>query len=182
MGHNLARMNDIDRYVFSKESRYCFFLSHKKEDEVAALAIGEYLTDIVGLNIYLDTEDCILREAVSVENDQKIVESIQAGLSCSTHLLCLVSDRTKLSWWVPYEIGYAEKQGLEIASLKLAYVDDMPSYIKIKKTLNTVDDLLRYISEFGAYGSLFSEERYKQLCQMDYEELMNYVDRGKADV
>lgn len=181
MAYNLAGMHDVDRYIFSRQNRHCVFISHKKEDEAAALVVGQYLTDIVGVNIYLDTEDCVLREAVSVENDRKIVDSIQTGLSCSSHLLCILSDKTRLSWWVPYEIGFAEKQGMDIAALKLANVDDVPSYIKIKQTLYTVDDFLRYASKFGVYGSLFSDKRYVQLCEMDHGELITYVDGGQAN-
>lgn len=54
------------------------------------------------VNIYLDTNDCELKEAVSSANDKKIVDSIKTGLQYSSHLLCLISDKTKLSWGVPY--------------------------------------------------------------------------------
>lgn len=37
------------------------------------------------------------------QQTKKIVESTQKGISCSDALLCIVSDKTKLSWWVPYE-------------------------------------------------------------------------------
>lgn len=49
--------------------KHCVFISYKKEDEEAAIVIGVYLTDIVRINIYLDTKDCILKEAVGADND-----------------------------------------------------------------------------------------------------------------
>lgn len=181
LSYNLAEMSDSDRHLFSKKN-CSVFISHKKEDEAAAITIGRYLTDVVGVNIYLDTKDCVLREAVSIENDQKIVDSIHAGLSCSTHLLCILSDKTRLSWWVPYEIGFAAKQGIEIVALKLVTIDDVPSYIKVNKTLYSIEDFFRYFCRLGVYGSLFSERKYKELCESNYEELITYIDGGKADV
>ena len=73
MGSNLANVEAWERLVYSHGTTRCVFISHKKEDEEAAIAIGAYLTDIVGVNIYLDTKDCILKEAVSADNDQMIV-------------------------------------------------------------------------------------------------------------
>ena len=175
-GCNLAIAADVERILFSHTKRTCVFISHKKEDEEAAKAIGSYLTDVVGVNIYLDTEDCVLREAVSSENDQKIVESIQRGLLYSSHLLCLISDKTKLSWWVPYEIGYADKQQINVAVLKLKDVDDVPSYVKIKSTIINVDEFLRYASELGPYGGIFQKEDFSRLSGNDNDVLYKYID------
>ena len=176
MAYNLAKLTSWKRDMFSQKENYCVFISHKKEDEAAAIAIGTYLTDVVGVNIYLDTQDILLKEAVSTENDQKIVESIQTGLACSTHLLCLISDKTKLSWWVPYEIGFADKQKIDIAALKLKDIDDIPSYIKIRKTLFNMEDFLRYISGLDRYGSLFAEENYIHFSSADNKMLTDYID------
>jgi hypothetical protein len=70
---------------------------------------------------------------------------------------------------------------MAIAALKLANIDDVPSYIKVKQTLYTVDDFLLYASKFGGYGSFFSDKRYAQLCEMDNGELITYVDWGLAN-
>ena len=174
--YNLAKLEAWERSVITHSDHRCVFISHKKEDEDAANAIGNYLTNVAGINIYLDTQDCVLREAVSTENDQKIVDSIQNGLTSSSHLLCLISDNTKLSWWVPYEIGFADKQGIDIAALKLNNVDDIPSYLKTKRALYTSDDFLRYIGSLGQYGSLFSEATYTHLSTLDNEILTRYID------
>ena len=174
--YNLANVTDLERAVFSHTDSTCVFISHKKEDEEAAKAIGNYLTENVGVSIYLDTEDCVLQEAVSTENDRKIVESIQKGLSCSTHLLCLISDKTKLSWWVPYEIGYADKQQINVAVLKLKDVEDVPSYVKIKNTLINIEEFLRYASELGPYGGIFHKEDFARLSGNNNELLFKYID------
>lgn len=176
MGCNLAEVAEWERCVFSKGRKRCIFISHKKEDQDAAIAIGNYLTDTVNVNIYLDIQDCILEEAVSSENDQQIVESIKKGLECSSDLLCLISEETKLSWWVPYEIGFADKQKIDIAVLKLKEVQDIPSYLKIKKTLLNTDDFLQYISQLGPYGSITAKDDYVRFAQSNISTLTEYID------
>lgn len=176
MGHNLAKMNEWERGVFTYKKERCVFISHKKEDEDVAIAIGTYLTDTVGVNIYLDTHDCILKEAVSLDNDQLITESIKKGLTCSSDLLCLISDKTKLSWWVPYEIGFADKQEIDIAILKLKNVEDIPSYLKIKHTLLNTEDFLQYVSKLGPYGSIMAKHNYLHFSKCDNQILNKYID------
>lgn len=176
MGGNLAKAEFWERSLFSCEKKRCVFISHKKEDQEAAIAIGSYLTDTVGVNIYLDTQDCVLKEAVSLENDQLIVESIKKGLACSTDLLCLISDKTHLSWWVPYEIGFADKQNINIAILKLKDIEDIPSYLKIKKTLLNTEDFLQYVSQLGPYGSIMAKEDYSRFSKRNNKILTEHID------
>ena len=63
--YNFAELGDLERTLFTQKHYPCVFISHKKEDEVAAIAIGNYLINTVGINIYLDTQDCTLKETVS---------------------------------------------------------------------------------------------------------------------
>ena len=182
MGRNLANAEAWERSVFSCEKKHCVFISHKKEDEEAANAIGAYLTDIVGVNIYLDTKDCILKEAVSIDNDQQIVESVKRGLAYSSDILCLISDKTRLSWWVPYEIGFADKQGIDIAVLKLKDIEDIPEYLKIQKVLLNIEDFLQYISKLGPYGSIMAEEAYSRFSKCDNSMLTEYIDDEEKNV
>lgn len=130
-------------------SQVCVFISHKKEDQAAAEAVGDYLLNEVKVNIYLDTHDADLKEAVSVENDKAIVQLIQKGLILSTHLLCLVSDKTRLSWWVPYEIGIADTSSsalgkIKISTLKLKGTEDIPSFLKVHDVLWSYADFKKY--------------------------------------
>ena len=55
---NIAQVSNIDRLVFKNQinnhKEKCVFISHKKEDEGAAIDIGRFLMEVVGVNIYLD--------------------------------------------------------------------------------------------------------------------------------
>lgn len=161
------------RWEFNALEGNCVFISHKKEDEASAKAIGDYLMQQVGVDIYLDLYDIELKEAVSLDNDKKIVESIKKGIGTSSHLLCLVSDKTRLSWWVPYEVGVAGEQGKKIATLKLKGVEDIPSFLKTEKILKSIQEFFDYTKTLEKYGGLLSN---RTLTQDDKTRLYRYID------
>ena len=160
-----------------KGDKPCIFISHKKEDQHIAIELGDFLTKKLDVDIYLDIFDAELQEAVSVENDAKIVDSITNGLKLSDILLCVISDKTRLSWWVPYEIGIAENSGLKIASIRTKEIDDFPSFLKTKRTISNLSELIEFVLKCGKYGSLFySEKRRNNICQGDVGCLNKYFD------
>lgn len=146
-------------------SRPCIFISHKKEDSDTAIKIGDFIMNH-GIDIYLDLYDCVLQEAAGYDNDKSIVDSVKRGLKASTHLLCIISDKTKLSWWVPYEIGMADEKGLIISSLKLKNVEDIPSFLKIQEALCTARDFHNYIQSMTTgIQNVFSHDDHALLEQ-----------------
>ncbi|SDB63124.1 toll/interleukin-1 receptor domain-containing protein [Butyrivibrio sp. INlla16] len=143
-----------ENFVFegvTRSNEKCVFISHKKEDEAAAKYIGDYIMEHANVDIYLDLYDTELKEAVSTENDKKIVESIKRGLRTSTHILCVISDKTHLSWWVPYEIGVASENKKSIASLKLKNISDLPSFLKTEQVLMTSTDFVGYVDKLNPF-------------------------------
>lgn len=174
-------MNRADRklgYIREvKCDRPCVFISHKIEDQHIAIELGDFLTQKMNVDIYLDVFDINLQEAISVENDAKIVDSITTGLKLSDILLCVISDKTKLSWWVPYEIGIADNSGLKIASIRTKEINDFPSFLKTKKTLNNLSELVEFILKNGKYGAFFYSEQHKNsICQDEIGSLDRYFD------
>lgn len=148
--------------MFSKvkdSSEYCIFISHKSSDLGAAREIGDYIINNAKIDIYLDDNDKGLVDAVSREDDKMIVKYIEKALDRSTHLLCLISDQTRTSWWVPYEIGIAKANFKNIASLKLKNITDVPSFLKIEAVLmgiKSLNEYLRKINESGVERKYFS--------------------------
>ena len=101
------------------------FISHKQEDASIAVHVGDVLYE-EGLHSYLDVWDPSLDSARDLE--ARILDKIQA----SGALLAVITSKTKLSWWVPFEIGIARSSELQIASLvRLAYGEtrDLPDYL-----------------------------------------------------
>ena len=80
-----------------KNDKICVFILYKKEDKQIAIELGEFLTNELNVDIYLDIFDTELQETVSVENDEKIVCSVVKGLKVSDLLLYIISDKTRMS-------------------------------------------------------------------------------------
>lgn len=133
-------------FAFSQSSKPCIFMSHKSEDKNFVEQIGKYITDS-GLNIYLDKYDEKLARAAKVGDPFTITECIEEGLSYSTHILCIVSDLTVKSWWVPYELGYGKKSLKPIATLKRKGTETIPEYLKISEIIKNINNLNSYIGE-----------------------------------
>lgn len=137
----------------------CVFISHKSSDSKEAKEIAELFKEN-GIDVYIDLDDNGLQIASVSNNAQSVVDHIQEGLKCSTHLLAMISDDTKDSWWVPYEIGYAKKGKKNIASLILSKnKQNLPDYLLIEEQIRTLYELEKYVKNIKIkrqkYGGLF---------------------------
>lgn len=112
-------------------SKPCIFISHKLEDKTAAIAVANYLMKEGDLDVFIDVNDKDLQAATARKDPDGVTRYIEKGISKSTHMLCLVSDKTKTSWWVPYELGYAKRAEVKIATLKLKGSYELPDYLKV---------------------------------------------------
>ncbi|ODY52518.1 hypothetical protein BBM25_11425 [Vibrio parahaemolyticus] len=136
--------NYFEATASAKEQKPCIFLSHISIDKESAVEIGDYITRS-DIDIYLDIYDEGLQRAVASQDAKKITQFIQEGINRSTHLLCLISNDTKNSWWVPYELGYGKCASKEVASLSLKEVDYLPEYLSSEKILQGTASLNRYL-------------------------------------
>ena len=139
----------------------CVFISHRLADIDVAEAIANFLLETVGVNVYFSDDDDALQQAVETEDDAQIVTYIENGLATSTHLLGVISNRTKGSWWVPFEIGSGRQRGLEIAQQLLEEVEYLPSYLTITKLLRDQDDLQKWVKSKIKTGSLWEQSHLK---------------------
>lgn len=152
-GKNIAeviRNDSFSRYLYcqsSNLSEQCFFISHKNEDAEAALEIGNHIMNDFGCNIYLDLFDEALQIADRNNDVETIVKSIQNALKYSTHLLCIVTEKSKESWWVPYEIGFAQANCKKTASIKLKTAEYLPTFLCVNESevFYTVKELDAYL-------------------------------------
>lgn len=167
--------NTIYESSFS-ETEKCVFISHKSEDIEAAKALAEIITSR-GIDVYLDINDSGLQSATRENNAQEIVDCIERALSVSSHILVLVTNKTKQSWWVPYEIGYSKKGTKQIASILLKDVVDFPDFLQIEKKLRGLNDLKNYIQEINPYQN-FNESVLESFLMEDIEnKALNYIRR-----
>ncbi len=158
--------------------RDCIFISHKYEDLDAAREVAEYIIDY-GVDVYLDDHDLKLQKAVKANNSEGIVSCIEDGLNASTHILVLVTEHTRMSWWVPYETGYAKMGKKGIASLLLKEADGFPDYLKIEATLNGFKDLTDYLEDLPTLTPIMEStlSRYERLLVRNQhrDTLLRYI-------
>ena len=98
------------------------FISHKKEDEYTAFGIQQVLENM-GIEAYLD----ILDDTIS-DNGEKLTKHIRKKLRECSDVIVVLSDNTKRSWWVPFEIGMATEKDMPIANYLTSY-EKLPEYL-----------------------------------------------------
>lgn len=151
-GSNRALITESVAFAkaLSSKEKPCIFLSHISEDKTAVKAIGEYIMEKGDLDIYLDIYDSGLQRAVQDNDAHGITKFIERGLNSSTHLMCLYSEDTVRSWWVPYEIGYGKRSNSEVSSLKLKGEVELPAYLEVGTVLLGTDSLNKYLERVAA--------------------------------
>lgn len=128
----------------------CVFISHRQADTQPARAIADFLLVEVGIDVYFDAHDTALNAATAAGDDALVVDFIELGLDSSTHLLGVLSNRTRGSWWVPFEIGSARGRGRSLAHVVLDDVQDLPSYLSRSHLLVDQHDLRKWATELKA--------------------------------
>lgn len=174
MKMGINRADKANRALFESREyeNNCVFISHKYEDLEAAREIADFIK-ISGIDVYLDDNDNVLQKAVDENNSQKIVNCIEEALMLSTHILILVTENTRSSWWVSYETGYAKKGDKSIASLLLKNVDEFPDFLKIEKTLEGYNDLQSYLANISSNDIFLESEQFSQITRKNA--LLKYI-------
>lgn len=150
-------------------SKVCVFISHNSKDKTFARTIAAALM-AMGVDIYFDEQDGVLRAAVAQNDEQKIVACIENGLNHCTHLLGLISKVTFKSWWVPYEIGGANGRSRKCAHLVAKDVTQLPSYVKIAALLLDQIDLRRWLEPALGISRSILEHRVTGSVQIELEQ------------
>ena len=116
------------------------FISHKQEDHRIASAIAERLVSRHRIQIYLDTIDPDTSKA-----GDDLGEYIRQRLSECTDLMAVVSEKTKMSWWVPWEIGVATEKVYPISTFAGGNCA-LPVYLRKWPYLRSLDDVDTYVT------------------------------------
>lgn len=123
------------------------FISHRSLDKPVAAAIAQ-LFEGIGVHYWFDRddEDTQSASALGLQGDQALVRAIDRGIRHSTHILGILSESTRFSWWVPYEIGCARATGIPASFLVLNSLqkDPLPGFIRLCSLYWSLDELLRW--------------------------------------
>lgn len=118
------------------------FISHKKEDEAAASQVYGALVQ-KGHSAYLDVVDTNIGK-----NGDDLAQYIRQKLGECDSLIAVISDKTKDSWWVPWEIGVATEKEYPLSTY-LAGTASPPDYLKKWPILRSLSHLAEFASKLN---------------------------------
>ncbi|CAI8986089.1 MULTISPECIES: toll/interleukin-1 receptor domain-containing protein [Pseudomonas] len=146
------------------------FISYRHMDRAHAININTRLMQ-ANIKTYLDVLD-----AESQTTDD-ITGVITRNISECTHLLAVVSEKTALSWWVPFEIGEATITNRRICSFKTGPTE-LPLYLEKWPKLTSDRDIEFFID---AYRNESMLKRSMSLDSVTGSESVRSVNRTNAD-
>lgn len=115
------------------------FISHKQEDSSYALLVKRAF-DSLFVESYLDVLD------TSVTGGGKtLTDHIKNKLNDCTDIIVVMSEATKESWWVPFEIGMAAQVNMPTASFLTSTVS-LPEYLDYWPRLRSASDVAKYVA------------------------------------
>jgi hypothetical protein len=79
----------------------------------------------------------------TLEGSNRITAKLVAAIEKCTHLMALVTEATRESWWVPFEIGIAREAPRRIATYK-ASTSSLPDYLEEWPILKSENDLDKF--------------------------------------
>ena len=163
----------------AEPTKPCVFISYQHEDELESEKIADYLLGAEA-DVYFDKYDKGLSELVKEGDPDKVTERLRAGISNSTHMICVVSPRTVKSFWVPFEVGYGyDDLKLGILTLKGVSDSQLPDYMRTTKVIvRGVLSLNRFIADLLGREVSRLEEEGNIKAHIDYghplREILDY--------
>ncbi len=116
------------------------FISHRTADDSKAQLIAIRLKE-KGIVCYLDHFDPTLKPA------RQITALLVDRIKACTHLMALVTDNTRDSWWVPFEIGVAREAPRRITSYDSS-TKTLPEYLTEWPVMTTSSDLDKFAEAY----------------------------------
>lgn len=116
------------------------FISHKSEDVELAKHYAEELSEL-SFDYYLDEYD------IHIKNSSDRGSLINNEIKKSTDLLVIVTENTKKSWWVPFEIGLSTAANNRIVTIVHDGAPELPSFLRKWPVIDTDEKYQIYLSE-----------------------------------
>lgn len=129
------------------------FLSHQSADAALAGRIAVRLKNVHGIESYLDVIDPYIGGS-----GDDLASHIQAEMDKCTQLLAVVSDTTRHSQWVPWEIGVATEKDFPLATFSTG-TSLPPEFLRKWPYLRNDADLDAYARRSKSAERSFVEKR-----------------------
>lgn len=114
------------------------FISHKQEDSEIAKRLALMLR-INHTEYYLD----VLDPTVAGDGKQ-LTDHIKKALNTCTDIMVVMSEKTRYSQWVPFEIGMAAQNDMPTVTYLSADVS-LPDFLSYWPRLKSVSDVDKYV-------------------------------------
>lgn len=114
------------------------FISHKAEDSLAANQIANELKTL-GVPYYLDLLDYSV-----TKSGKELTDHIKRNLNDCTDIIVVISDSTRYSQWVPFEVGMSAQRDMPTATLLKGDVM-LPEFLAYWPRLKQPSDIRKYI-------------------------------------
>ncbi len=115
------------------------FISHKNEDSYTANKIANELKAIQ-IPYYLDVLDFSI-----TGSGKALTDHIKRNLNDCTDILVVISDKTKYSQWVPFEVGMSAQNNMPTATFLQENVP-LPSFLEYWPRLKYPNDIIEYVN------------------------------------
>ena len=148
------------------------FISHKQEDALSANKIASELRAI-NVDYYLD-----LLDSSVVQSGRELTNHIKRNLNDCTDIIVIMSNLTRFSQWVPFEVGMAAQIDMPTATFLQEDVS-LPVFLQYWPRLKKVSDIRKYVlarndvdREYQQYRSIYESASYqKRKTERFYEVL-----------
>lgn len=121
------------------------FISHKSEDAELAKHYAEELSELK-FDYYLDEYD------IHIKSSSDRGSLINNEIKKSTDLLVIVTENTKKSWWVPFEIGLSTAANNRIVTIVHDGAPELPSFLRKWPVIDSYEKYELYLSELNKYN------------------------------
>ena len=115
------------------------FISHKKEDSFTASVMAAELRRL-GVDSYLD-----VLEPTILQDGKALTKHIQSNLNSCTDTIVIISETTRYSQWVPFEVGMATQKKIPIATFLKESVA-LPEFLEYWPRLKKTSDVEKYVA------------------------------------
>uniref|UniRef100_UPI00402AF5B9 toll/interleukin-1 receptor domain-containing protein n=1 Tax=Succinivibrio sp. TaxID=2053619 RepID=UPI00402AF5B9 len=115
------------------------FISHQKEDSCIASRIANEL-NAMEIPCYLDLLDFMV-----TRNGKELTDHIKRNLNNCTDIIVIMSDATRYSQWVPFEVGMSTQKDMPTATFMSENVC-LPEFLDYWPRLKQPSDIRKYIA------------------------------------
>ncbi len=138
------------------------FISHKQQD---ALSANQMASELRAINVdyYLD-----LLDSSVVQSGRKLTNHIKRNLNDCTDIIVIMSNLTRFSQWVPFEVGMAAQIDMPTATFLQEDVS-LPDFLQYWPRLKKVSDIRKYVlarndvdREYQQYRSIYESATYQK--------------------